>query len=198
VEGQWSFSESCRQVERLSHKYPEAQQKLIKDAANGPAIIDALKYKIPGIIPVKPEGGKLSRAQAAQARVEAGNVYLPNPKPNFKRIPERDWVDDFLYQLIIFPRGAMTMMWMPSRSCWSGGSGASPHSGGTRPASAECSEGVRSRRLNALCGHRSLRPELGNRHLFPFGSATWFGCVRLDDDLVRGVPAFRRSCIMFI
>jgi predicted phage terminase large subunit-like protein len=106
VKGQWSFSESCRQVERLSQKYPNARTILIEDAANGPAIIDALKRKISGIIAVKPEGGKLSRAQAAQPRVEAGNVYLPNPKPNGKRIPERDWVDDFLYQLAVFPHGA--------------------------------------------------------------------------------------------
>ena len=33
-------------------------------------------------------------------------MYLPNPKPNGRRIPERDWVDDFLYQLTVFPHGA--------------------------------------------------------------------------------------------
>lgn len=106
VKGQWSFSESCRQVERLSQKYPKAHTILIEDAANGPAIIDALKHKISGILPVQPQGGKLSRAQAAQPKVEAGNVYVPDPKPNGKRMPERDWVDDFLYQLTVFPHGA--------------------------------------------------------------------------------------------
>jgi predicted phage terminase large subunit-like protein len=106
VKGQWSFSESCRQVELLHRRYPSARSILIEDAANGPAIIDALKRTIPGIIPVRPEGGKLSRAQAAQPRVEAGNVFLPNPTPNGRRVPARDWVDDFLYQLMVFPHGA--------------------------------------------------------------------------------------------
>jgi phage terminase large subunit-like protein len=57
VKGQWSFSESCRQVERLSQTYPKAHTMLIEDAANGPAIIDALEHKISGIVPVQPQGG---------------------------------------------------------------------------------------------------------------------------------------------
>src|SRR5262249_15697022 len=105
AKGQWACSERCRQVKRLRGKYPKATTTLIEDAANGPAIIDALKREVSGLIAVKPEGGKLSRAQAAQPKVEAGNVYLPNPRPNGKRIPDRDWVDDFLYQLTVFPHG---------------------------------------------------------------------------------------------
>jgi len=42
----------------------------------------------------------------ARARVEAGNVYLPNPRPHGTRIPDRDWVEDFLHQLTVFPHGA--------------------------------------------------------------------------------------------
>ena len=102
VKGQWSFSESCRQVEQLDRGYPGTHTILIEDAANGPAIIDALKHKIAGIIAVPPEGGKLARAQAAQPKVEAGNVYLPNPRPHGQSMPERGWVDDFLYQLTVF------------------------------------------------------------------------------------------------
>lgn len=106
AKGQWSFSESCRQVARMRQKHPHAHTILIEDAANGPAIIDVLRHKLGGIIPVQPAGGKLSRAQAAQPRVEAGNIYLPNPKPHGQRRPDRDWVDDFVYQLTIFPHGA--------------------------------------------------------------------------------------------
>jgi predicted phage terminase large subunit-like protein len=79
---------------------------LIEDAANGTAIIDALTHRLPGIVAVHPEGGKLARAQAAQPRVEAGNVYLPHPRPHGTLLPERAWVEDFLYQLTVFPRGA--------------------------------------------------------------------------------------------
>lgn len=106
AKGQWGFSETCRQLERLARKYPRAKPILVEDAANGPAIIDALEHKIAGIVAVRPEGGKVARAGVAQAVVEAGNVYLPNPAPHGKRRPDRDWVDDFLYQLTAFPHGA--------------------------------------------------------------------------------------------
>lgn len=106
VKGQWSFTESCRQVRLLSHRHPRAHTKLIEDAANGPAIIDALRHDCSGIIPVQPEGGKLSRAQAVQPLVEAGNVYLPNPRRHGSLVPGRSWVDDFIHQLAIFPNGA--------------------------------------------------------------------------------------------
>jgi len=79
---------------------------LIEDAANGPAIIEVLRHRVSGIIAVRPEGGKLARAHAAQPCVEAGNVYLPNPRPHGVLIPERAWVEDFLYQLTVFPHGA--------------------------------------------------------------------------------------------
>ena len=100
------FSESCRQVVRLRERYPKATRILIEDAANGPAIIDALKRQVSGIVPVTPEGGKVARAQAVQPLVEAGNVYLPNPRPHGRLVPARAWVDDFLYQFSVFPNGA--------------------------------------------------------------------------------------------
>jgi predicted phage terminase large subunit-like protein len=106
VKGQWAFSESCRQVEALRQRYPASGVILIEDTANGPAIVDALRHRVSGIIAVQPEGGKVARAQAAQPWVEAGNVYLPNPRPFGRLIPEREWVDDFLYQLTVFPNGA--------------------------------------------------------------------------------------------
>jgi predicted phage terminase large subunit-like protein len=106
MKGQWSFSESCRQVEALSRRYPATTRILIEDAANGPAIIDFLRHRIASITAVQPEGGKIARAQAAQPRVEAGNVYLPNPRWHGWLSPDRDWVDDFLYQVTVFPHGA--------------------------------------------------------------------------------------------
>jgi predicted phage terminase large subunit-like protein len=106
VKGQWAFSETCRQMETLRLKYPNAGPILIEDAANGPAIIDALRHRLPGLIAVTPEGGKVVRAQAAQPRVEAGNIHLPNPRPHGTLIADRAWIDDFLHQLIMFPHGA--------------------------------------------------------------------------------------------
>jgi len=41
---------------------------LIEDAANGPAIFNALSGLVPGIIAVKPEEGKVAGASGATAR----------------------------------------------------------------------------------------------------------------------------------
>ena len=53
-----------------------------------------------------PEGGTQARAQAVQPQVEAGTIYLPDPRPHGTRRPDRDWVDDFVHQLTVFPYGA--------------------------------------------------------------------------------------------
>jgi predicted phage terminase large subunit-like protein len=106
VKGQWDFRESCRQVKALKVKYPQTAKIYIEDAANGPAIINMLGREVQGIIGVKPEGGKEARAQAAQPLAEAGNIWLPNPRPHGRLIPARAWVDDFLDQCCAFPTGA--------------------------------------------------------------------------------------------
>ena len=106
VKGQFSFTESCRQVMALCERYPDATTVLIEDAANGPAIIDALSQRVDGVIAVTPEGGKVARAQAVQPMVEAGNIYLPNPRPYGRLLPERAWIDDFVDQCAAFPNGA--------------------------------------------------------------------------------------------
>jgi predicted phage terminase large subunit-like protein len=104
--GQWAFNETCRQVLALHQQYPQTGAILIEDAANGPAIINVLNRQVPGIIGVTPEGGKYARAQAASPTVEAGNVWLPNPRPYGQLLPGRAWVEDFIYQCCVFPTGA--------------------------------------------------------------------------------------------
>ena len=106
VKGRWAFTDSCRQIVELKRRYPRTGKIYIEDAANGPAIINALGRHVTGIIAVKPDGGKYARAQAAQPRVEAGNVWLPNPRPHGRLIPDRAWVDDFLHQCCAFPTAA--------------------------------------------------------------------------------------------
>jgi len=106
AKGQWGFSEACRQLRSLSDRYKRTRTILIEDAANGPAIIDVLKHSVSGIVAVRPEGGKVARAHAVQPQVEAGNVYLPNPRPHGRSVPGREWVEDFVHQLTVFPRGA--------------------------------------------------------------------------------------------
>jgi predicted phage terminase large subunit-like protein len=101
-----SFQQTCAAIRAMSARYPQAHAILIEDKANGPAVVDALRQELPGIIPVNPEGGKFARAAACEPRVEAGNVYLPRPTaPNGTPLADRLWVHDFIDQLAMFPRG---------------------------------------------------------------------------------------------
>ena len=104
---QVSFPETLRAIRALCARYPQARTILVEDTANGPAVIETLTHEIPGIIAITPKGGKAERAAACAPRVEAGNVYLPRPTaPNGRRVPARAWVDDFIEQLAVFPKGA--------------------------------------------------------------------------------------------
>jgi len=76
-----------------------AYAKLIEDEANGSAVIQTLAREIPGILPVNPQGGKITRPAAISALVEAGNVYLPHPD-------YAPWVNDFIEECAAFPNGA--------------------------------------------------------------------------------------------
>lgn len=102
-----SFTETLRAVVAVTTMHPEARAKLVEEKANGAAVIDALKHRIPGMIPLQTEGGKEVRAAAVQPRVEAGNVRIPDAE----YIPAPDGfeptsVGAFLDELAIFPNGA--------------------------------------------------------------------------------------------
>lgn len=94
---QIGFSETLKEVELMTKKHPDAGMKLIEDKANGPAVIDVLRYKIGGIIPVKPEGSKEARLHAVTPWMESGNIYLPHPEIY-------PWVNEVIDQLIKFPK----------------------------------------------------------------------------------------------
>jgi len=94
-----SFSASCQAMRSISAKWPSTIGKYVEDAANGPAIINALQRDVLGIVAIKPDGGKVARAYAVQSLVQGGNVYLPHPSI-------APWVEDFVRQLASFPNGA--------------------------------------------------------------------------------------------
>jgi predicted phage terminase large subunit-like protein len=101
-----SFRETCWAMHNMTTRYPRASRIYVEDKANGPAVLDALRHDVAGLVAVEPEGGKYSRAAACEPRVEAGNVYLPRPTAlNGRAIPERAWVHDLIEQLAIFPKG---------------------------------------------------------------------------------------------
>jgi len=69
---------------------------LIEDKANGTAIIQVLRRKIEGIIPVEPRGSKESRVNAVSFAIESGNVYVPSNKKFTK---------EFIEECSQFPNG---------------------------------------------------------------------------------------------
>lgn len=99
VRDRMDFPGTCRAVEALSKKWPQATLKLIEDKANGPAVIAQLRQKVPGMVPVDPKGSKQARAAAVAPFVQAGNVFLPSAD----RCP---WVPQFCGEMAAFPTGA--------------------------------------------------------------------------------------------
>lgn len=75
-----SFTQTKAAFIRWSLLYPAALDKLVEDAANGPAIESELRLDIPGITLVKPLGGKEARANAVSPLYAAGKAFYPHPK----------------------------------------------------------------------------------------------------------------------
>ncbi|KAK1548674.1 hypothetical protein Q3G72_033070 [Acer saccharum] len=97
--GRMSFTEQIRTFEMLCQKYPQIRAKYVEQAANGAALIDTLKRKIQGIIPVKPIGSKTLRVDAVAPLFEAGNVWFPSKKL-------ASWPDTIINEFRNFPNGA--------------------------------------------------------------------------------------------
>lgn len=84
-------------VPKLIATYPSLLV-LVEDKANGPAIINMLKGKVPGLVAVDPgKDSKESRANAVAPVVESGNIYLPHPENAL-------WVSAWLAQVCAFPK----------------------------------------------------------------------------------------------
>jgi predicted phage terminase large subunit-like protein len=72
-----SFTDTLTAFTALAARWPQASAKYVEDKANGTAIIDTFRSKIPGVIPVTPTESKYARANAVAPFIEAGNVLLP-------------------------------------------------------------------------------------------------------------------------
>lgn len=94
-----AFARSCQMMLDLTARWPQAIAKLVENKANGPAILNALRAKVGGLIPVEPEGSKYARAEAVTPFVEAKNVWLPQAEL-------APWVADFVEEAAGFPNAA--------------------------------------------------------------------------------------------
>ena len=96
VRGKWDFTQTVRQVELFAIKHMNYGRILIEDKANGPAVMNVLKNKIPGIVPYKPDSDKASRLHSVTPLFESGNVFIPP-------IDKFDWVREYVHELTSFP-----------------------------------------------------------------------------------------------
>jgi predicted phage terminase large subunit-like protein len=96
VRDRMDFPTTCNAILQMRAKWPRAYAILVEDKANGPAVIDALKRRVPGLIAVNPEGGKQARVHASAPLIESGAVSLPEGAP---------WVQDFIAEFTSFPKG---------------------------------------------------------------------------------------------
>lgn len=96
VRRRMGFTDTVAAFRALAAKWPGATRKLVEDKANGPAVIDALKHAVPGIIPVEPDGSKTARAHAVTTFFEAGNVLIPHPE-------HCPWAREYVAELTQFP-----------------------------------------------------------------------------------------------
>ena len=102
VRGRFGFTDTCQAIKDMSARWPQAVAKLVEDKANGPAVMNALRTQVLGLVPVEPEGSKYARAVATTPLVESKNVHLPDPT----LIDGTAWVTDFTEEARSFPGGA--------------------------------------------------------------------------------------------
>jgi predicted phage terminase large subunit-like protein len=97
VRAQMDMPATLAAVTKMTQKWPQARAKLIEGKANGSAVIQMLHKKIPGLIEIEPEGGKVARVSAVSPDIEAGNVWLPK---------FAGFTNDLVEECSSFPNGA--------------------------------------------------------------------------------------------
>ena len=91
------FDATVKECENLLRMY-QCQFALVEDKANGSAVINVLNKKFPGkFIAINPEGGKISRAYAAQPFIKTKRFKIYKNMPNY---------NEYINQLKSFPKGS--------------------------------------------------------------------------------------------
>lgn len=89
-----TFTETLTAFAALTARWPQATAKYVEDKANGTAVIDTLKSKIPGIVAITPTESKYARANAVAPFIEAGNVWLPAPQVALPDVDPDSLIDE--------------------------------------------------------------------------------------------------------
>lgn len=95
--GQLEYPFLKKKVIALQKSY-QARKLLIESAGLGLSLCQDLGQdmltSVPNPIRIKPEGDKITRLQAVSAKIEAGQVYLPD---------EAEWLATFMHEMLGFP-----------------------------------------------------------------------------------------------
>lgn len=91
-----NFPSTVKAIKNMHKKWSKTRATLIEDKANGSGIIDTIRGKIPGVLPIQPDGSKEARCWAAAVDIEAGDIYLPDPRL-------QPWVKGFIEEFTRFP-----------------------------------------------------------------------------------------------
>lgn len=89
---QAGYLETKNALREIRERYPFAKI-LIEEASNGTGIIDELRREFPGIVPVLPKGGKMTRAATVEPICASGALVLPEHAP---------WRNKFIDEVTIF------------------------------------------------------------------------------------------------
>lgn len=78
VHKRMGFVDTLNKIREIVKVFPDIDQLIIEDKANGSAIIDSLKYEenVPSVVGINPEGGKYARAQAISGLFVAHRVMF--------------------------------------------------------------------------------------------------------------------------
>ncbi len=94
-----TYPDLKRAIHRLADHY-RPDSVLIEDKASGTALIQDLQNdpiaSARRPIAIEPDSDKVTRASAQSAKIESGQVHLPN---------QALWLDDFRSELLQFPHG---------------------------------------------------------------------------------------------
>lgn len=111
VNKRMGFVSTVEKIQSLYEQFPEIDELVIEDKANGSAIADVLKNdpKCPPIVCVNPMGGKVSRAEAIAPSVKSGLMVIVDDLDD----TEVDWHtpttmtgrEKIIYQHKLFPFG---------------------------------------------------------------------------------------------
>lgn len=85
--GQWTFTQTLLEIRAMLKAFPGVAV-LVEQAANGEAIVNVLKKRIPGVKPIPPKSSKMARMEAISPFVESGNVWLPEGAASTKVLLE--------------------------------------------------------------------------------------------------------------